>query len=524
MPGPGRYQQRLQLIEENLDLLKQCLRGVERECLRVTPQGQLALSPHPQGLGSALNNAQITTDYAESLLEFITPALADPAQMLGHLDEIHRFAYTQLGDELLWSSSMPCVLPAEEDIPIAVYGDSNIGRFKHVYRKGLALRYGRTMQCIAGIHYNFSLPKALWPLLRDLEGTEEDGRAYQCAAYFALMRNFHRYSWLLLYLFGASPALDKGFLRGRARGLETFDVDTLYLPHATSLRMSDLGYQSSEQANLRPDLNHFDRYLDGLRKALETHSPSYERLGSGRDGEWRQLNANVLQIENEHYASIRPKHSPLAGERPLRALIARGVQYVELRCLDINPLLPLGIDLSEARLLDAFVLFCALEDSPRLDDAEYGRCASNFLAVAKEGRRPGLKLLRHGQPVALQAWAGELLERIGPLATLLDRVHGGTEHAKALSMQRAKVDDPGQTPSAQVLASMIEHGESFAQFSLRQSHLHAANWRAQRLPAERQQAFERLARDSLAEQACLERQDLGDFAQFVAAYQAQVGG
>ncbi|MDK6792829.1 glutamate--cysteine ligase, partial [Escherichia coli] len=81
--------------------------------------------------------------------------------------------------------------------------------------------------------------------LREAEGSTENERDYQSAAYIALIRNFRRYSWLLMYLFGASPALDKGFLRGRAHQLEELDGDTLYLPYATSLRMSDLGYQSN---------------------------------------------------------------------------------------------------------------------------------------------------------------------------------------------------------------------------------------------------------------------------------------
>ncbi|MFZ3185316.1 MAG: glutamate--cysteine ligase, partial [Pseudomonas sp.] len=207
---------RLGLLAEpaNLPLLNQCLHGIERECLRVDGAGQLALTPHPPALGSALTHAQITTDYSESLLEFITPAEPDAAQTLADLEQIHRAAYSQLGDELLWSPSMPCPLPSEEQIPIARYGSSNIGKLKYVYRQGLALRYGKSMQCIAGIHYNFSLPEAIWPLLQSLDGDQQSARDYQSARYIGLIRNFRRYSWLLMYLFGASPALDAGFLRG----------------------------------------------------------------------------------------------------------------------------------------------------------------------------------------------------------------------------------------------------------------------------------------------------------------------
>jgi len=515
---------RLALLGEraNLSLLSQCLHGIERECLRVDADGQLALTPHPLALGSALTHPQITTDYSEALLEFITPAEADPATTLDDLEKIHRFAVSKLKGEYLWSPSMPCPLPEEEQIPIARYGDSLIGQLKYVYRKGLALRYGKTMQCIAGIHYNFSVPEALWPLLKEAEGDPQSDRDYQSARYIALIRNFRRYSWLLMYLFGASPALDAGFLRGRSHQLQKLDEHSFYLPYATSLRMSDLGYQNNAQAGLTPCYNSLDSYLASLRQAVATPYPPYAEIGTKRDGEWQQLNTNVLQIENEYYSNIRPKRVTYTGERPLQALTARGVQYVEVRCLDINPFLPLGIDLTEARFLDAFVLYCALQDSPPLTGGDCRSCTENFLKVVKEGRRPGLHLQRAGQQIELQAWAHELLDDIQQLATLLDRSHGSTDHSEALAAQRAKIDDPALTPSAQVLEQLRAHDESFAQFALRQSKAHAEYFRSQPLSSEDQGRFEEMTRTSLAEQTELERTQVGDFDTFVGAYQASI--
>ncbi|WP_426211107.1 glutamate--cysteine ligase [Pseudomonas sp. TWR2-1-1] len=515
---------RLALLSEraNLSLLEQCLHGIERECLRVTADARLAQTPHPEELGSALTNDQITTDYSESLLEFITPALPDPAETLASLDKIHRFAYSKLGNEFLWSPSMPCPLPAEEDIPIAYYGTSNIGQLKYVYRKGLALRYGKTMQCIAGIHYNFSLPEVLWPVLMKDEGFVGTERDYQSNAYIALIRNFRRYNWLLMYLFGASPALDAGFLRGRSHQLEQLDADTLYLPYATSLRMSDLGYQSNAQAGLTPCYNDLNSYTDSLRKAVATPYAPYVEIGTHKDGEWVQLNTNILQIENEYYSNIRPKRVTYTGERPIQALVARGVQYVEVRLLDINPFLPVGIDLPEARFLDAFLLYCAFQESPQFDNTTCSDCSSNFMSVVKEGRRPGLQLQRDGQPVDLKEWAAELLEQIAPLAALLDASHGGDAHSKALDEQLAKVKDASLTPSAKVLASMIEHKESFSQFSMRQSLAHAEFFRSEPLSAEDQAAFEEKARSSLVQQTELEQHEVGDFDLFVASYQASI--
>lgn len=515
---------RLALLGEsaNLALLTQCLHGIERECLRVDADGQLALTAHPAVLGSALTHPQITTDYSESLLEFITPAEPDPAATLADLELIHRFAYSKLDGEYLWSPSMPCPLPEEEQIPIARYGNSHIGQLKYVYRKGLALRYGKTMQCIAGIHYNFSLPEALWPLLQQAEGNTQSPRDYQSARYIALIRNFRRYSWLLMYLFGASPTLDAGFLRGRPHQLKQLDEKTLYLPYATSLRMSDLGYQSSAQAGLTPCYNDLASYTDSLRQAVSTPYPAYAEIGTQHNGEWLQLNTNILQIENEYYSNIRPKRVTYSGERPIQALMARGVQYVEVRCLDINPFLPLGIDLTEARFLDAFLLYCTLQDSPELTGPECHGCTDNFLKVVKEGRRPGLHLQRNGDPVELQTWAQQLLDSIQRLATLLDNSHGGDSHTQALAAQRAKVDDPALTPSARVLASLQEQGESFSEFALRQSQAHAEYFRGQPLSAAQQTAFEESVRQSLDEQAELERAQVGDFDTFVAAYQASI--
>ncbi|WP_339409055.1 glutamate--cysteine ligase [Pseudomonas sp. EA_35y_Pfl2_R5] len=505
----------------NLSLLSQCLHGIERECLRVDSDGQLALTPHPAALGSALTHTQITTDYSESLLEFITPAEPDPAATLADLEQIHRFAYSKLDGEFLWSPSMPCALPDEETIPIARYGSSHIGELKYVYRKGLALRYGKTMQCIAGIHYNFSLPDALWQLQQQAEGDTRSARDYQSARYIALIRNFRRYSWLLMYLFGVSPALHKGFMRGNPHQLQELDADTLYLPYATSLRMSDLGYQSNAQAGLTPCYNDLTSYTDSLRQAVGTPYPPYVEIGAKKDGEWLQLNTHILQIENEYYSNIRPKRVTYSGERPIQALMARGVQYVEVRCLDINPFLPLGIDLTESRFLDAFLLFCALADSPLLESDECHACTDNFLSVVKEGRRPGLQLQRNAQPVALQDWASELLEQILPLAELLDQSHGGDAHCLALQAQQAKVADVSLTPSAQVLAE-LQQGLSFTEFALRQSKLHADYFRSQPLSTEQQAAFESRAAQSIQDQAELEAQEQGDFDSFAAAYQASI--
>ena len=506
------------------DALKRGLRGIEKESLRVTRDGRLAMTPHPAALGSALTHPSLTTDYSEALLEIITPAEGDPSITLERLDELHRYVYAVLArdGEILWNESMPGLLPATDDgIPIAEYGTSNIGRLKRVYRMGLALRYGRTMQCIAGIHYNYSLDEAVWQALHAHEQSAATLTDYQSARYLALIRNFRRTNWLLMYLFGASPALDAGFLRGHDHGLEALDNETLYLPYATSLRMSDLGYSNTTgQSALHADYNTLPGYLEALAQAVSQPYPPYEAIGTQRDGEWVQINTNVLQIENEFYSTIRPKRVTNPGERPLHALAGRGVQYVEVRCMDIDPFEPTGISLATARFLDAYLLACALDDSPFLSAPAYAEANENFGLVTKEGRRPGLELERDGKPVPMQDWAAGLFAQIGRAAATLDAVRGTDEHVRAVATERAKLADASLTPSACVLQTLRDEKQTFLQFALAQSERHAAHFLSRPLDAGSTAHFETLARESLDDQARLEREDAGSFDAFIADYRA----
>ncbi len=518
--------QRLSVLSRgpHRDALARGLRGIEKESLRVTQDGQLAMTPHPAALGSALTHPSLTTDYSEALLEIITPAEHDPSVTLERLDELHRYVYAVLArdGEILWNESMPGLLPAtDEGIPIADYGSSNIGRLKHVYRLGLALRYGRTMQCIAGIHYNYSLDEAVWQALHAHERSPATPVDYQSERYLALIRNFRRTSWLLMYLFGASPALDARFLRGQPHRLETLDNETLYLPYATSLRMSDLGYSNTTgQSALHADYDTLPGYLAALADAVSQPYPPYEAIGTHRDGEWVQINTNVLQIENEFYSTIRPKRVTYPGERPLHALSARGVQYVEVRCMDIDPFEPTGIALETARFLDAYLLACALDESPLLPAAAGAEANENFGLVTKEGRRPGLALKRDGKSVPLQDWAAELFARIERTAAALDARRGGDEHVRAVTAQRAKLADASLTPSARVLQALRDEKQSFLQFALAQSRRHADYFLSRPLDAASTARLDALARASLGEQAKLEREEVGSFDAFVAAYRA----
>ncbi len=510
--------QRLVSLGQNLPALKGILRGIEKEGLRVDEQGALARTPHPIVLGSALTNARITTDYSEALLELITGTHDSIDGLLKELEDTHRYAAQQMRQELIWNQSMPALLPSEAEIPIAWYGTSNTGMLKHVYRRGLAERYGKAMQCIAGVHYNFSLPDEFWDLIGTESSSPEDRRS---KGYLALIRNFTRYSWLLMYLFGASPAVSKSFMRGLPNPLLELDADTLYLPYATSLRMSDLGYQNKAQSDLQLCYNDLETFLARLYGAVTTPWPDYEKKGTHRNGEWIQLNTNILQIENEFYSNIRPKRTTSRCERPATALAERGVQYIEVRCLDIDPDSPVGISAATSRFMDAFLLFCATEESSLFPNNGYCMDShDNFGLVVKEGRKPGLMLVNQNKPVSLAEWGTELLERLAPCADLLDAAHGGQEYAKAVAAQTGKIRDSASTPSARLLQNMRDQNLSLHDYSLQQSLRHRDTLRAQPLGASTLHDYQQIASDSIAEQKRLEDSDTEDFSSYVARYHA----
>ena len=493
-------------------------KGVEKESLRVMPNGRLAGTAHPQLLGSALTNEHITTDYSEALIELVTPAFTQSWELLQYLLDLHQFVYRHLGEELLWATSMPCAIERDEDIPLAQYGSSHIGHMKTVYRNGLGLRYGRMMQAISGVHFNYSFPLPFWEAWAAARATPGHGPQFVSACYFDLLRNYRRHGWLVLYLFGVSPVVCKSFLRGRALGLTDFGAGTAYEPYATSLRMSDVGYRNRNQAGLEVSVNSLDEYMRDLTRAITTLHPPYEALGVKVNGEYRQLNANILQIENEYYSFIRPKRVARSGERPTKALRRAGVEYVEVRALDVSAFDPVGVNQDKLRFLEAFLALCLMKDSAPIAAAEQGVLDQNHVTVARRGREPGLMLWRDGRSVPLREWARELLDSMSGICDVLDRGNPGKPYSQALATQAAKVEDVALTPSARLIAG-LSAGESFFDLALRMSATHKAYFLELYPPnEERLREFSEEAAASIAAQLSIEAADRGTFDEYLARY------
>ena len=498
-------------------ILRGITRGYERECLRVDASGKLALSPHPAELGSKLTHPWITTDYSEALLEFITPPSQDPEFPLQFLHDIHRYSAQHLHGEYMWAGSMPCVVGDDKDIPIADYGSSHAAHFKAVYREGLGLRYGRQMQTIAGAHYNWSLPDDFWLALKDCCADEGKSEEFVSERYFGLIRNFLRYGWLIPYLFGASPAICESFLQGRKSDLLELVPGTRYSPYATSLRMSDLGYQNRAQAKLHVSFNSLAEYTQALDAAIRTPDPFYEKIGV-RDGtQWRQLNANLLQIENEFYAGIRPKRIGKLGERPAKALQKYGVEYVEVRLFDLNPFVDIGILPEQSTFADVLLLMCLFRDSPPITSREQSENDENKSRVVNRGRQPDLHLLAHNRELPFRPLAHELFNDMQPFAEMLDTAYGGNRYVTTMRALRGRIDHPDTTPSAQMLAGARDHG-GFFKYAMQLSQQHTHGLQAQPLDTSATARFVASVEASLSEQQQLERAEQGSFEDYVARY------
>lgn len=510
------------LTAGGLEMLKGGKKGLEKESLRIDTNGSLAQTQHPKEWGAPLTHPYITTDYSEALPELITPAFSEMQETIDFLEQTHRFLYQNLSsEELLWAASMPCAVSDDSNIPIARYGTSNNGKMKHIYRVGLDWRYGRKMQAIAGVHFNYSLPIKLWPIYHELENSKAPEQEFINASYFSLIRNFKRLGWIVPFLFGSSPAVCKSFLAGRTTRFKQHQHGTYYLPHATSLRMSDIGYKNKNQSALVASYDSLQKYCASLETALLTPYPEYEAIGLYNENNRIQLSTGILQIENEHYSFIRPKRTGQPGERSSTSLKSRGVEYVEVRALDLNCLSPIGVDVEQLYFLEAFLIFCLLEESPLLTTNELGQIEYNELTVALRGHEPHLELVEHAQKRGIKSWSLEICERMMPICEALDANSAERNYSVALKKQIQAIQAPETLPAAMILNELLTTQQPFQTYAMNLSKSYADHFRSTPSNDDFLRNFSNLSKASHAAQDELERTEEGSLEEYIAKYLAQ---
>jgi glutamate--cysteine ligase len=487
------------------------IRGIEKECLR-SDFGKVSTKPHSDKVGKALTHSFITTDFSESLLEFITPPLESTDECLSFLEKLHIYTQEKFHDEVLWPNSIPCELE-DDNMPLALYGSSNIGRLKTLYRSGLSYRYGRRMQMVAGIHYNISFGESLVKKLWKERGSKQSYTKFKSQMYFDTIRNYRKYFWMLIYLFGASPVIDKSFVGNRPHALDELDESSLYLEHATCLRMGGLGYQSNSQDSIYICYNDLDHYIETLNDALTASHEPYSKIGNKVGDEYRQINDFLLQIENEYYSLIRPKMPINPLERPLSALKSRGVEYLELRLFDLDPFSPIGISKQQTDFTDLFMLFCLLSESEKHDPIQCRSFDQNQKLVVEQGRLPGLEIWEYDKKRDMKDWANELLSKIKAMAVDLEL------DSSSVDLQKKKFNDVSLTPSAKLLAEIKREDQTFLEYTRTKARENRALFLNKSLSDSDREMLDKEVSLSIQKQLNEEQSDTKSFDDFLIDYQ-----
>jgi glutamate--cysteine ligase len=282
--------------------------------------------------------------------------------------------------------------------------------------------------------------------------------------------------------------------------------------------MSDLGYTNSAQSGLNICYNQLDTYIASLISAINQPSEAYQKYAGEKGGEYQQLNANVLQIENELYSPIRPKQPTQSLEKPSEALHKRGVSYIEVRALDVNPFSAIGIEENQFYFLDVFLMYCVTKPSALMNAQQYDETEVNLSAVVDHGRDPELMLSNEQQSIGLSAWALQLFSEMHEVALVLDQANGTTYYSVALELEKQKILDPSLTPSAKILQRLISQQCDNGSLGLTL----AEDYKQQLIDSD----YEFMNADELAEhaklsiekQGVIEQQDNISFDEFLSSY------
>ena len=513
----------LEKLEQSgaLEELRFINRGIEKESLRILSSGELSKKPHPKSLGSALTNPYITTDFSEALLELITPTFNDAQSCLNFLNDLHAFVYNNIGDEILWPCSMPCPVDDSEDIPIGNYGMSNSGMIKTIYRRGLSKRYGSMMQTIAGIHYNFSFSDKFFNIILSL-GKYDNEKELKNEVYLHVARNFKRFGWLYFFLYGASPAVCDSFTGKAEHDLDSLPGGGLYKATSTSLRMGDLGYISKAQDELNISYNNLKDYCFDLESALTTPYKQYQEIGEFINNDRVQLNTSVIQIENEYYSTIRPKRVCPTGKRPINVLRAKGIDYLELRCVDLDPFSPVGIQREQLDFMDTLLMYCLLNESPPINDNEVEVIKKNHENIINNGRDKNQPIVLRGREDSAINFAKEILFDLKKISTIAgEAVFKDTTNnwLESTNLQIKKLENLDETLSSKILNDLLKNNKSFKEFGLKLATQHSRHFKVAH--GYENKFFKEAAKESITKQKILESKDEPHFETFLKEYFSQ---
>lgn len=401
--------------------------GIEWESLRAKGDGKLSLTPHPEVFGDKLKNPVVTTDFSESQIEIITPTFDSIDKAFDNFSLLSDIVNASLPeDEYLWFQSIPCILPYWDQIPIAQYSEEGLSSQK--YREDLAKKYGVKKQMISGVHFNFSFSDDLLNKLYDIEGSEITFKEFKDNVYLKIARNYLRYCWLIIYLTGCSIGSHKTFSNDCLHLMdEQDDYGSFYSTKGPSFRNASCGYKNLKE--LYPSYDSVKEFVSDINKFID-------------DGD--------LSEAKELYTQIRLK--PKNPQDLLNSLENDGIEYIEIRTLDINPFYKCGLVRHDMKFLHLFLIYMFIKDESDYEDWQK-EAKYNEEATAESAYVESMRLLRDGEEVTLKSWAADIINEMHGMCEVL-----GIDEDRTLSLMLNRISNPDLTYGKRLLKLIKEHG------------------------------------------------------------------
>ena len=401
--------------------------GIEWECLRATSDGKLSLTPHPSVFGDKLTNPLVTTDFSESQIEIITPTFDSIDEAFDTFSFLSDVVNSSLpDDEYLWFQSLPCILPYYEDIPIAQYSEE--GQDSQKYREELARKYGLQKQMISGVHFNFSFSDETLREMYDAMGCDLTCQEFKNEVYLKITRNYLRYCWLIIYLTGCSIGTHKSFSADCIHLMDAQDdFGSYYSTHGPSFRNASCGYKNLKE--LYPSYDSVNEFVRDVNQFID-------------DGD--------LSEAKELYTQIRLK--PKDPKDFLNSLEKDGIQYVEIRTLDINPFYKCGLVKHDMNFLHLFLIYMLVKSES--DYANWQKEAKiNEERTAEHAYDEDMRLLKDGVEVTLKDWASEIINEMYGMCDVLN-----LDGYQTLNLMHDRVKNPDLTYGKRLLKLIEENG------------------------------------------------------------------
>ena len=400
--------------------------GIEREGLRCEISGKLALTPHPEVFGEKLRNPYITTDFSESQLELITPAMDTLEQTYDFLSGLYDIAVMEIGDEYIWPQSMPCIIPEDKKIPIARFCKCPPGVDAESYRQKLMLKYGGKKQLVSGIHYNFSFKESLIQKLHTAYAPQLDTKSFKNSLYLKVTRNYLRYRWLIIYLLGSTSTMHETYVEACGKQLKKISSDSFSSDGALSYRNGDCGYQN--------------------KTAI---FPNYDSVGEHIASLERFIQEGTIESHKELYSQIRLKAKD--NGNLLESLQKDGICYLEYRSIDINPFDRAGISLNDLYFMQLFNLYLLFKE-----ESDYTlwqeEALENQKAIATHGQKE-LQLKKDGNLVLKEDWGMEMLQEMRKLNDTL-----GLDKQDVIEIMEKRLKDYQLTYAYQLVEAVKREG------------------------------------------------------------------